>query len=224
MDNLDFRGAEMQRLLTDLKTVNQWLGGYGVTINALDKLLKAHPKYKEVVILDVGCGDGAQLRQCVDFGRKHQLNIKGIGLDFNQNILEMAKKESRDYPSLSFQKVDVFLDQKSIPNSDIALCTLFLHHFGNEEIESLLKVLMEKNEMGLIVNDLHRNRTAFNLFKLFWKLFLRSETAWNDGLISIASGFRRSELEKMATRIPNQKSSIRWCWAFRYQWILKKTV
>ena len=49
MDNLDFRGAEMQRLLTDLKTVNQWLGGYGDTINALGKLLKAHPKYKEEV-------------------------------------------------------------------------------------------------------------------------------------------------------------------------------
>ena len=32
------------------------------------------------------------------------------------------------------------------------------------------------------------------------------------------------ELEKISRQIPNQKSKIQWRWAYRYQWILKKSL
>jgi len=55
-------------------------------------------------------------------------------------------------------------------------------------------------------------------------LFLKTDTAKHDGLVSIARGFKKDELEHISKKIPNQKSEIHWKWAFRYQWILKKTI
>ena len=174
--------------------------------------------------MDIGCGDGEMLRKCAEFGRENNFHFELIGIDFNENILEFAKSQSLKYSNIKFEKVDVFLEEESIPNCDIALCTLVLHHFNNEKIEQLLKTLMLKSSIGLVVNDLQRNKMAFNLFVLFSTLFLKTKTAKHDGLVSIARGFKKEEIKAISKKIPNQKSSIHWRWAYRYQWILKKII
>lgn len=222
MDDLDFQGLEMQNLLQDLKTVNKWLGGNQITIDGLKKLLKSKNKSTKITILDVGCGDGELLRQCADFGKRNNLNFELIGIDFNDNILQYAEIQSEKYLNIKFQKVDVFSEENLIPNCDIALCTLFLHHFSRNKIEALLKILLEKASIGIIVNDLERSKLAFNLFKIVSQVFLKTKTARHDGLVSVARGFKSGELENISTKIPNQQSEIHWRWAFRFQWILKK--
>lgn len=224
MDDTTFRGAEMKSLLKDLELVNKWLGGNKITINGIKKLLKGHPQQNSIIIVDIGCGDGELLRKCAEFGRKSNNNFELIGIDFNENILDIARQKSIGYSNIEFRKVDVFLEENLIPNCDIALCTLFLHHFSDTKIEQLLKIILEKSSIGVIVNDLHRNKMAFNLFKMFSKLFLTSKTAAHDGLISITKGFKKNELETFSKRIVNQHSILHWRWAFRYQWILKKLV
>ncbi len=224
MDDLDFQGEEMKNLLGDLKYVNKWLGGNKVTLDGIEKLLHGNSKKEPITILDIGCGDGQLLRNCAKYAENNNLKLKCIGLDFNKNILEYAENQSKDFPNIKFQKVDVFLEEELIPNCDIAVCTLFLHHFSNEKIEELLKILLKKSNNGLVINDLQRSRIAFNLFKIVSNLFLKTDTAKHDGLVSIARGFKKDELEHISKKIPNQKSEIHWRWAFRYQWILKKTI
>ncbi|MEM0516837.1 methyltransferase domain-containing protein [Aequorivita flava] len=222
MDSLDFRGPKMKDLLNDLKMVNKWLGGNKITIDALHILLRNRDKTAKITIVDLGCGDGTILRKCSDFGKKYNFNFDCIGLDFNENILQFAKQHSKNYTNIKYLKVDVFSEENLIPNCDIAMCTLFLHHFSNNKIEYLLKTLLNKAQIGLIVNDLHRSKQAFTLFKIASKVFLKTKTARHDGLVSVARGFKKEELKRISKNIPNQQSSIHWRWAYRYQWILKK--
>ncbi|SRX56186.1 methyltransferase domain-containing protein [Aequorivita sp. CIP111184] len=224
MDDLDFQGEEMKNVLNDLKNVNRWLGGNNITIDGIEKLLNGYSKNSLITILDLGCGDGELLRKCADYGKNNNYNFECIGIDFNENILEFAKKKSFNYPNIKFKKIDVFLEEELLPNCDIAICTLFLHHFSSEKIETLLKIILEKSKKGLIINDLQRSLTAFKLFKFVSQMFLKTKTAQHDGLVSIARGFKKDELENISKKIPNQKSKIQWRWAFRYQWILKKNI
>lgn len=224
MDDLDFQGEEMINLLADLKTVNKWLGGNSISIDGIEKLLIGHQKETKVTILDIGCGDGELLRNCALYAKKNELKFECIGIDFNENILNYAEKQSKEFPNIKFIKVDAFLEEELIPNCDIAMCTLFMHHFSNEKIEGLLKIMLNKSKKGLVINDLERSSMAFNLFKIGSKLFLKTKTAKHDGLVSIARGFKKTELQAISKKIPNQQSIIQWRWAFRYQWILKKTI
>jgi hypothetical protein len=105
-------------------------------------------------------------------------------------------------------------------NYDIALATLFLHHFKTDELEVLLKQLASRAKLGLVINDLHRSEIAYGLFKLL-SLVISNQMIIDDGLTSILRAFKRKDLENLAQKL-NLKSEIRWKWAFRYQWLIKK--
>ncbi|MBT0608685.1 methyltransferase domain-containing protein [Aequorivita echinoideorum] len=223
MDDFHLQGNEMKVLLNDLKRVNRWLGGNSVTLDGIEILLKNYSKKDKITIIDFGCGDGEMLRQCAKFGHHNGYNFNLIGIDFNPNILIEASKKSDGFPNISYQKMDVFSAENLIPNCDIALCTLFLHHFRNEKIEFLLKKILNKTSIGVVINDLQRSRIAFQLFKLISNPFLKTKIARHDGLVSVARGFKKQELALISTKLDSQHNSIKWRWAFRYQWIIKKT-
>lgn len=117
--------------------------------------------------------------------------------------------------------MDVFSEEFEDLEYDIALCSLFLHHFKNEEIEYLLKNITDNAKVGVVVNDLERSRFAFVLFKIVSNLFVRTKTARNDGLVSIARAFKKREIQAFSQKI-KADHIIKWKWAFRYQWIIKK--
>lgn len=220
MDGFQLQGEGMEDLLTDLKCVNKLLGGNAITTEGIAKLIT--DKTKEYTLLDVGCGDGEILRQCANYGRKRGLKFKLIGLDGNPHILAEAQKRSVQYPEISYVTFNILGDTEKLPEIDIALFTLFLHHFENEKIEQILSNLMSKCTLGLVVNDLQRSPIAFNLFKVFSSIFIKTKIAKHDGLVSVARSFRKSELEIMSKRLHFSKQTIKWKWAFRYQWVLWK--
>lgn len=222
MDDLDFQGVEMGKLLKDLKVVNQWLGGYKISLKALSELLKNSPKHKKIKILDIGCGDGHMLKLCGDFLQKNGYEYEGIGIDFNPNILKIARAQSKNYPNISFSQLDVLKQGHLIPKCDFAFCTLFLHHFSDEKIELLLQLVLAKTEVAIIINDLQRSKLAFNLFRIFSLVALKTETARYDGLVSVARSFSKNEIESITNKLPNQTTEITWKWAFRYLCVLKK--
>jgi ubiquinone/menaquinone biosynthesis C-methylase UbiE len=61
MDDLLCSGKIVDQTLTELDTINKWLGGNEVTIQGVDQLLKKRDKNKVISIADLGCGSGEML-------------------------------------------------------------------------------------------------------------------------------------------------------------------
>jgi hypothetical protein len=77
-------------------------------------------------------------------------------------------------------------------------------------------------QKGIIVNDLHRSKLAYRLFQMIIFIFKLKKMTAEDGLISILRGFKREDLEKYSRELQLKNYSIKWKWAFRYQWIIEK--
>ena len=220
MDDFTLEGVLLRDTLDKLEIINRLLGGNSVTISGLKKILKNQSKNKTITIVDLGCGNGDILRDVAQFGRKNNYSFKLTGIDANLAAIEYAKELSKDYSELNFKKIDVFSEDFKEQSFDIVLCTLFLHHFKNEELIPFLKTITEKATIGIVVNDLHRHRLAYYLFKLIG-FFIKNEMVREDGLTSILRAFKKKDLENIAKEL-NVHFSVQWKWAFRYLWILKK--
>ena len=220
MDDFTMEGALFRDTLDKLEIINRFLGGNSVTINGLKKLLKNQSKNKTITIVDLGCGNGDILRDVAKFGRKNNYSFNLIGIDANLAAIEYAKELSKEYSELSFKTIDILSEDFKKQSYDVVLCTLFLHHFKNEELISFLKTTTNKATIGVVVNDLHRHKLAYYLFKLIG-FFIKNKMVRQDGLTSVLRAFKRKDLENIAKEI-KVHFSIQWKWAFRYLWILKK--
>ncbi len=220
MDDFDFSGPVLTKTLNQIASINQLLGGNAVTINGLKKLLKKHSKKASITIVDLGCGNGDMLRVASKYGKTNGYNFKLIGVDANQYTIDYAKKLSQDYPEISYITKDVLAKDFEGINCDIVLATLFMHHFKTPEIISLITKMMNKAKTGIIINDLHRSKIAYFLYKLI-TYPLKNKMVKSDGLISILRGFKKNDFNEMKSSLM-YKSELVWKWAFRYQWIISK--
>tara|TARA_B100000963_G_scaffold357032_1_gene378351 strand:+ start:1194 stop:1907 length:714 start_codon:yes stop_codon:yes gene_type:complete len=220
MDDFTIEGSNLRDTLDKLGTINRLLGGNSVTIKAVKKILSKSLKTETITIVDLGCGHGDILRDVAEFGRKNSYNFKLIGIDANNAAIHYAKELSKDYPELSFETIDIFSEDFKKQTYDIVLCNLFLHHFKNNELISFLKSTAQKATIGVIVNDLHRHKLAYYLFKIIG-LFIRNKMVREDGLTSVLRAFKKKEIETILTKA-GVNFSIKWKWAFRYLWVIKK--
>lgn len=220
MDDFNIEGAVLHDALNKLAFINRWLGGNRVTIDGLKILLKNQSKDQPLVIIDLGCGGGDILMDIANFGKKKGYNFQLIGIDANNNTLEYAAKLSSGFENIEFRYVDVFSDEFNGLEYDIAITTLFLHHFEDSQLLRLMEHLLKTAKLGIVVNDLHRHRLAYYLFKLI-SVPIQNKMIVKDGLTSVLRGFKRKELEKISQQL-NARFQLKWKWAFRYQWILKR--
>jgi 2-polyprenyl-3-methyl-5-hydroxy-6-metoxy-1,4-benzoquinol methylase len=222
MDNNSIPITSLASAYRDINRSNRMLGGYSATYKALTRLEKMRSRQEPIRLLDLGCGDGGMLRYLAKRYRKLELPIELIGIDLNPNTIALARKSSTEFPEIEYNIADILKPEHVLtPYYDYVLCTLTLHHFNDQEIPGILKACQQLCSRGVIINDLHRSRLAYYLFKFFSAIFIKSDIASNDGLVSIRRGFRQSELRDFSTNIPNWIHDIRWQWAFRYVWVMK---
>ncbi len=219
MDDFDMTGELLIKTLDQIAKINTLLGGNALTLDGVKKLIKQQSKDTIITIVDLGCGNGDMLRSIAKYGRKYNYNFQLIGIDANGCTLEYAKKLSEKYPEIQYVKQDIMSDEFRKSSYDIVLSTLFLHHFSDRDIETMLTMLEKQTKIGVIINDLHRHKLAYYLFKMI-TVFISNRMVKNDGLISILRGFKKHELSQFAAKLKG-KSNITWKWAFRYQWIIQ---
>ncbi|GAA0871683.1 hypothetical protein GCM10009117_08290 [Gangjinia marincola] len=219
MDDLSLEKDHLRNVLNDISTANKLLNGDQATLQAVLKYIDENPK-PSYRFMDVGCGNGDMLIKLHSALEEREINAEYIGIDLNPTSIEIAREETLLYPKINFLQQDIFtLDAKRF-ECDVLLCTLTLHHFASHEIPRFLETFRVLATDLVIVNDLQRNKVAYQLFKLFSAVFMKTKIAKQDGLTSIASGFTETELHELAEKanIPTSQYSIESKWAFRYLW------
>jgi 2-polyprenyl-3-methyl-5-hydroxy-6-metoxy-1,4-benzoquinol methylase len=223
MDDFELEGEVLQDALDKIAKINQLLGGNKLTLQGVETLLKNQDKNSEITIVDIGCGNGDMLRYIADYGVENGYNFKLIGIDANAFTIKHAKKLSNHHTNLSYKIIDIFSEQFDEVKYDIVLCTLTLHHFKNEDIIKLVQQFYNNSSIGIVINDLHRSKIAYRLFQVVCFVFKLNSMSREDGLVSILRGFKKKELEEFSKELGLKNYSLQWKWAFRYQWIIKKS-
>lgn len=219
MDDPNMEFDTLEAAYRDINRCNKWLGGESITINAVWDLISQHPK-TSYTILDMGCGDGTMLKKLAYFLDGKNVSYNMIGVDLREDVLQIARENTNMISNISFHKQDILQADSSF-SCDILINTLTMHHFEEERIDAFLKKFVDLSKIGVVINDLHRSKLAYVLFKVFSFFFIQTDVAKNDGLISISKGFRKNELMGLAKKIPNVIHTVKWKWAFRYVWVME---
>lgn len=216
MDDLEVGGEVLEQTLRELKTINRLLGGNAVTTDGLRKLL-GNVSETEITIADIGCGGGDMIAVMNDWAMITSRKAHFLGIDANPNIIRRAEKNLRALTNVSFKVQNVFDPNFSIDKVDVLTCTLFTHHFTQEQLIEMLASFKQKARLGIVINDLHRHPFAYHSIRLLTRFLSKSPMVKNDGPLSVLRGFRRPEWEQLLQKSGFQKSEIRWKWAFRWQ-------
>jgi 2-polyprenyl-3-methyl-5-hydroxy-6-metoxy-1,4-benzoquinol methylase len=220
MDNLDFEGPVLDQTLKELKTINQLLGGNAVTTKALQKVI-SNTSQPTFTIADIGCGRGDMIEVMALWAQKKGLNCHFIGIDANPHTIEIGKKTLSELKNVSFKTANVFDEEFLTEPVDISTCTLFTHHFTDEELVRIFKSIKSKTTLAFIINDLHRHPMAYYSIRLLTKYFSKSFMVKNDGPLSVLRSFKKYEIVQLLKKAGFEHVQIQWNWAFRWQIICK---
>ena len=214
MDDLDISGEVVDQTLRELNTINKYLGGNQISINAFRKVVTDS---KNISVMDLGCGGGDIMVEMAKWSRRKNIATEFLGIDANPNIVTYAEKNTSDFPEIKYQSINIFSQEFQDMSSDIIHCCLFLHHFKESELIALFKQFKSQAKVAIIVNDLHRHPLAYWSIKMLTKLFSKSTMVQNDAAVSVARGFKRMELEKILAQAGIEKYKLTWKWAFRWK-------
>jgi 2-polyprenyl-3-methyl-5-hydroxy-6-metoxy-1,4-benzoquinol methylase len=221
MDDLTLASDDLRRNLQELEFINVWLGGHDVVRNGLNQILKhplltSFPKRK-LKIADLGSGGGDTLRMVAQWARKNSQPVELVGIDANAFMLQYSASLSQEYPEISFRQADVFSPEFAQQQFDVVICSLFLHHFPDNALSSLLAQLRRQVRVAVLINDIHRHPLAYYSIKGLTQIFSRSYLVKNDAPLSVLRAFSRADWQRLLARAGITAYQMRWKWAFRWQ-------
>lgn len=184
---------ELAHSLGQVAQVNRWLGGNRALKRHLAPWLRALP---DASVLDVGTGNGATLRDVLAWSRRRGVTWSGVGVDLGRQTTALASEAG---------SVVVLGDALTLPFADdafdVALCTLTLHHFRDDDAVALVREMARVSRSVVLVNDLERTRLnhlgARALAATVWR---SNRLTRHDGPLSVRRSFTAAELAEVGRR------------------------
>ncbi len=168
--------------LRELVTINRLLGGHRILLDRLGELFARDQPF---TFLDIGAASG----DMAEAAHKRFSGLKAINLDRRALHLEAtASPVCGDAFQLPFADRSV----------DVTHCSLFLHHFTNEQVVALIAEMYRVARRAVIVQDLERHPLPYYFLPATRWLFRWSELVLHDGPISVEAAFQADELQALA--------------------------
>lgn len=214
LDTGDYTPEEYERFLVEIAFINRVLGDN----RALEKtLLRQIEKtnLRQFSVLDVGAGSGELLRAIARFAARQHRDAALFGLELNARSARAIVEESKKYPKISGVRGNAFRLPFADNSFDYVICSLFAHHFADENALKILSEMLRVVRRRIFVVDLHRHPAAYLLYKIFCRAFRISPLVREDGALSILRSFKPRELERLADETRFDNFSVKRCFPFR---------
>src|SRR5437879_7550152 len=152
MDRPQPVSAELERDLERIRQLNRWFGSYRLVLGFIRRWIKPGARLR---IVDLATGSGDIPRLIINHSRAIGALVEIDAVDRQSATVDIARELSAGYPEISYIDADI-LEWKAAAAHDIALCTLTLTHFSNEDAVKVLRRCSEVATKFVLVSDLRR--------------------------------------------------------------------
>ena len=199
IDTGDYTAAEYESCIGELQLVNRWMGDAHTLKRTLFREINAH-RLQSFSVLDVGAGSGELLRVTADWARQTGRRLSAVGLELNERSAESIIEESAQFDEIRSVRGDALRLPFADSEFDYVICSLFTHHFVNEQVVEILGEMSRVAKRRIFVIDLNRHPIAYLLYTTLGKLVLHNRLLRHDGALSILRSFKADELLKLGQR------------------------
>ena len=196
MDRPQPVSAELERDLERIRQLNRWFGSYRLVLAFIRRWIRPADKLR---IVDLATGSGDIPRLIVDYARQISAKVEIDALDWQPATLEIARRLSVNYPEITYREANI-LEWNSGEGYDIALCTLALHHFSNEDAVRILRRCGEISKRFVLVSDLRRSFFLIAGVYFLTALIFREPMTRYDARLSTLRAFSFSEMRDLARK------------------------
>ncbi|HKO42851.1 MAG TPA: methyltransferase domain-containing protein [Pyrinomonadaceae bacterium] len=198
LDLGDYTAEEYEGCLAELRRVNRWLGDARALRTTLLRTIGAS-QLKTFSVIDVGAGSGELLRTIAGWARHHNREAQLTGVELNARSARAIAEQSAML-DINAVRANAFVLPFSDNQFDYAICSLFLHHFKNDQAMKILRELNRVARREVVAIDLHRHPVAYYFYTTIGRLLFHNRLIREDGALSILRGFKPGELNELAEK------------------------
>jgi len=194
MDDPDLDPAIYAAVLGDLARVNAWTLAHRATLAWLGRVAADRRRLR---LLDVGFGQGDMLRAIAKWARRRGIAADLVGVDLNPNSEAIARAATPAGLPIDYRTGDY---RDLAGPFDFIVSSLVAHHMSDDELDSFLRFMEARAELGWFLNDLHRLAISYHGFGLLGRILRVHHIVREDGQISIARSFREDDWRAILNR------------------------
>jgi SAM-dependent methyltransferase len=196
MDREQPLSAELERDLERIRQFNRWFGSYQLIFSFIRRWIKPGAQLR---VVDLATGSGDIPRLIIDYSRSIGAAVEIDAVDHQPATLEIARKLSVGYPEISYIDADILECCPAGPH-DMALCTLALHHFSDEDAVKVLQRCTELATKFVLVSDLRRGLFLKGAIHVLTTFVFCEPMTRHDARLSAARAFSFSEMRDLASK------------------------
>jgi 2-polyprenyl-3-methyl-5-hydroxy-6-metoxy-1,4-benzoquinol methylase len=194
MDRPQPVSPELERDLERIRQLNRWLGSHRLVSIFVRQWITRGARMR---VVDLATGSGDIPRLLVDHARRIGAQIEIDAVDRQPATLEIARSLSAEYPEISYHAANV-LEWDCPQKYDMALCSLVLHHFSDDDAVRLLRRCRELSRRFVLVSDLRRGLLLQAGVYMLTALIFREPMTRFDARLSAERAFSFVEMRELA--------------------------
>ena len=193
MDRPQPVSIDLERDLERLRQLNRWFGSYRLVSLFGRRWIMPGAR---MCVVDLATGSGDIPRLLVDHARKIGAQIEIDAIDQQAATVEIARSLSAEYPEISYHVANI-LEWDSAQGYDIAVCSLVLHHFSDDNAVKLLRRCRELSKGFVLMSDLRRGFLLQAGVYMLTALIFREPMTRFDARLSAQRAFSFAEMRDL---------------------------